>query len=120
MVLSPAKLLTGGAVAAVLLAVLAPASAPAAAVSRAAAFEDASTATPIKHLVVIFQENASFDHYFGTYPDALNPPGEPRFTAKPGTPHVNGLTPELLLATNRSSTTRRPPTRCTCPHRRPI
>jgi len=26
------------------------------------------TATPIKHLVVIFQENVSFDHYFGTYP----------------------------------------------------
>ena len=26
------------------------------------------TSTPIKHLVVIFQENISFDHYFGTYP----------------------------------------------------
>jgi len=26
------------------------------------------TATPIKHLVVIFDENISFDHYFGTYP----------------------------------------------------
>ncbi len=25
-------------------------------------------ATPIQHLVVIFQENVSFDHYFGTYP----------------------------------------------------
>jgi len=25
-----------------------------------------STATPIKHLVVIFDENISFDHYFGT------------------------------------------------------
>lgn len=24
------------------------------------------TATPIKHLVVIFQENVSFDHYFAT------------------------------------------------------
>ena len=23
------------------------------------------TATPIKHVVVIFQENVSFDHYFG-------------------------------------------------------
>ena len=30
------------------------------------------TATPIKHLVVIFQENVSFDHYFGVYPNALN------------------------------------------------
>ena len=28
--------------------------------------------TPIQHLVVIFQENISFDHYFGTYPNALN------------------------------------------------
>ncbi|HYU74337.1 MAG TPA: hypothetical protein VEL31_16835, partial [Ktedonobacteraceae bacterium] len=26
------------------------------------------TATPVKHLVVIFQENVSFDHYFATYP----------------------------------------------------
>jgi phospholipase C len=25
-----------------------------------------ATATPIKHLVVIFQENVSFDHYFAT------------------------------------------------------
>ena len=55
-----------------------------------------STATPIKHLVVVFQENRSFDRYFGTYPYALNPPGEPRFTPAPDTPTVNGLTPELL------------------------
>src|SRR6266404_9459591 len=50
-----------------------------------------ATATPIQHLVVIFQENVSFDHYFGTYPTALNPPGEPSFTAAPATPSVNGL-----------------------------
>jgi phospholipase C len=31
------------------------------------------TTTPIKHLVVIFQENVSFDHYFGTYPYDVNP-----------------------------------------------
>ncbi|MGC9961464.1 MAG: alkaline phosphatase family protein [Acidimicrobiales bacterium] len=49
------------------------------------------TATPIKHLVVIFDENVSFDHYFGTYPYAANPAGEPSFTAKRGTPTVNGL-----------------------------
>jgi phospholipase C len=53
------------------------------------------TATPIKHLVVIFQENVSFDHYFGTYPNAANTDGNP-FHAKPGTPAVNGLTPALL------------------------
>src|SRR6202789_4313490 len=51
---------------------------------------------PIKHLVVIFQENISFDHYFGTYPKALNPGGQPRFIAKPGTPSVNGYTDGLL------------------------
>jgi len=53
------------------------------------------TATPIKHLVVIFQENVSFDHYFGTYPDAANTDGS-KFSAAPGTPTVNGLTPALL------------------------
>ena len=54
------------------------------------------TATPIKHLVVIFDENVSFDHYFATYPNALNPPHESPFKALPGTPRVNGLPPLLL------------------------
>ena len=57
---------------------------------------NSSTATPIKHLVVIFQENVSFDHYFGTYPTALNPDGEPTFQGRPNTPVVNGLSPALL------------------------
>ncbi len=64
--------------------------------SRAASADDASTSTPIKHVVVIFGENISFDHYFGTYPNALNPPGEPAFHALPGTPSINGLTSTLL------------------------
>jgi phospholipase C len=51
-----------------------------------------ATATPIKHLVVIFQENVSFDHYFATYPTAKNSDGQ-RFDAAPGTPGVDGLTP---------------------------
>src|ERR1039458_4340872 len=55
-----------------------------------------ATATPIQHLVVIFQENVSFDHYFGTYPNALNPKGEPKFKAAAATPTVNGLTNALL------------------------
>ncbi|MGB8413443.1 MAG: alkaline phosphatase family protein [Candidatus Binatus sp.] len=54
------------------------------------------TATPIKHLVVIYPENISFDHYFGTYPVAANPAGEPPFYAKPWTPNVNGLSGALL------------------------
>jgi phospholipase C len=53
------------------------------------------TATPIKHVVVIFQENVSFDHYFATYPKAANTSGQ-TFTAQRGTPKVNGLTPSLL------------------------
>jgi phospholipase C len=57
-----------------------------------------ATATPIKHLVVIYSENVSFDHYFGTYPNAANPPGEPVFKAAPGTPSVNGLSITLLAS----------------------
>ncbi len=49
-----------------------------------------STATPIKHLVIIFQENVSFDHYFGTYPKAANTSGQ-RFRASSDTPKVNNL-----------------------------
>ena len=53
------------------------------------------TATPIKHVVVIFDENISFDHYFGTYPNATNTDGT-KFTAAANTPAVNGLTTSLL------------------------
>jgi phospholipase C len=38
----------------------------------------------------------SFDHYFATYPHALNPKGEPHFQAAPNTPTVNGLLGSLL------------------------
>ena len=56
----------------------------------ASLYRHTDTATPIKHVVVIFDENVSFDHYFGTYPYAANTDGTP-FTAKPGTQQVNGL-----------------------------
>ena len=58
------------------------------------------TATPIKHLVVIFNENVSFDHYFATYPNAGNPPGEIPFKAKKHTPQVNNLANANLLTNN--------------------
>ncbi len=61
------------------------------------------SANVIKHVVVIFQENVSFDHYFATYPVAANLPGESTFVARPGTPDVNGLTPDLI-AFNPNST----------------
>src|SRR3981081_1863292 len=51
-----------------------------------------ATTTPIKHVIVIFQENVSFDHYFGTYPVAANSTaGEPVFKAASDTPAINGL-----------------------------
>jgi phospholipase C len=70
--------------------------------------------TPITHVIVLFQENVSFDHYFGTYPNAQNKAGEQPFTAFPGTPTVNGLSPELLNANpnfNAANTARVNPTR---------
>ena len=76
------------AIAAAGLCLVSQACAPGAAAHKSAETE---TATPIEHLVVIFQENVSFDHYFATYPVALNPIGEPSFAADPETPSVNGL-----------------------------
>ncbi|WP_213805272.1 alkaline phosphatase family protein [Granulicella sp. dw_53] len=64
------------------------------------------TATPttasaaIKHVVVIFGENVSFDHYFGSYPNALNLPGETKFTAATGTPVPNNYVSNPGLLTN--------------------
>jgi phospholipase C len=54
----------------------------------------------IKHVVVIFGENISFDHYFGTYPNAANTGGT-SFTAAAGTPtNINNYStnPTLLTA----------------------
>ncbi|CUA93428.1 phospholipase C [Thiomonas bhubaneswarensis] len=59
-----------------------------------------ATATPIKHVVVLYQENVSFDHYFATYPNATNPTGEPAFTAKTGTTTPNNLVKANLLTNN--------------------
>src|SRR4051812_6881976 len=71
--------------------------------ATAAPASAADPTTPIKHLIVIFDENVSFDHYFATYPNALNPEGEPSFTAKAGTPAVNGLSGPLLTANPNSA-----------------
>jgi phospholipase C len=55
----------------------------------------------IKHVVVIFGENISFDHYFGTYPNAANTGGT-TFTAAAGTPtNINNyITNPTLLTQN--------------------
>jgi phospholipase C len=60
--------------------------------------QPARPTTPIENVVIIFQENQSFDHYFATYPQARNLPGEPRFQAAADTPRVNGLTQMLRTA----------------------
>jgi phospholipase C len=102
-------LLAGGAVAALGAAAagatsangLAPASGATSTAAVSAATETGAaavsgTTTPIEHLVVIFDENVSFDHYFATYPVAANPAGEPAFTAAAKTPAVDGLSASLL------------------------
>ena len=84
--------------------------------AAAAPGEAQTTKTPIKHVIVMFQENISFDHYFGAYPNALNLPGETPFHAAPGTPTVNGLTAALLTANpNKANPYRLPPSQAaTC------
>lgn len=62
------------------------------AIAQTAAF----STTQIKHLIVIFQENVSFDHYFGTYPNASNKLGDPQFIPKGNTPSINGLSASFL------------------------
>jgi len=67
--------------------------------------DDFPTTTPIKHVVVIFQENVSFDHYFATYPNAKPNNDGTRFFlgAKDGTPRVNNLESAGLLTNNPNS-----------------
>jgi phospholipase C len=54
-----------------------------------------ATRTPIKHVVVIFGENVSYDHYFATYPHAKNTE-QPVFKAAADTPGANGLSAGML------------------------
>jgi phospholipase C len=72
----------------------------AAGLAAAAAFGQSGPSSPVQHVVVIFQENVSFDHYFATYPNAANPGGEPVFLPRRGpahpTPAINGLSGPLL------------------------
>ncbi len=75
--------------------------------SRGGGDADNATATPITHLVVLFQENVPFDRYFGAYPQALNPPGEPPFMAARDTPTVNGFTESLRSANPNSASPNR-------------
>ncbi len=72
---------------------------PTSSMADTAATNGLPTKTPIKHLVVILSENVSFNHYFGTYPKAANPEGEPQFIPASNTPTgINNYQshPELL------------------------
>src|SRR2546428_7792095 len=69
--------------------------------SFAGAESDNGTHSPIKHTIILYQENISFDHYFGTYGHGSNgiPPGSTL-------PHTDGAQtrcpyapPHLLGAT---------------------
>jgi phospholipase C len=80
------------------------ATAPANISLEAALVDGLPTATPIKHLVVIYDENVSFDHYFATYPHAANPAGEPPFMQASHTPQVNDLLTAKLLTNNPNAT----------------
>jgi phospholipase C len=69
-----------------------------------------NTTTPIKHVVVIYDENESFDHYFGTYPYSANTDGTdfcpaagtaglPGSTDTVNTELAAGLVPDSTLGT---------------------
>ena len=76
------------------------------AINNGTATAKAVPTTPIQHVVVIFQENVSFDHYFATYPNATNSSGQPFYPAK-GTKSVNGLSGSLLTANPNGANPRR-------------
>ncbi len=50
-------------------------------------------ATPIQHLVVLLQENHSFDNYFGTYPGADGLPADTKMPVDPKNLGAGYVTP---------------------------
>ncbi len=64
------------------------------------------TIADVEHIVILMQENVSFDHYFGTYPAAANTSGQ-TFAAEPATPAINGLNNTLLTRNPNGSNPRR-------------
>jgi phospholipase C len=62
-----------------------------------------TTTTPIKHVLVIFGENISYDHYFGTYPNASNTSGRPFYAAPARRPPT--ASPRPCAAPTRTAST---------------
>lgn len=54
---------------------------------------DPETQTPIKHFVVIMQENHTFDNYFGTYPGANGFPDGTKMPVDPKNPDAGYVEP---------------------------
>ncbi len=57
------------------------------------AHDPAPAATPIQHLVVLMQENHTFDNYFGTYPGADGLPAGTSMPVDPKNPGAGSVTP---------------------------
>lgn len=83
------------------------ATAPASASAAASYTDQLPTATPIKHLVIIYGENVSFDHYFATYPKATNPAGEPAFHGSLHGQKIDNLVTANLLSNNPNFTNKK-------------
>jgi phospholipase C len=54
---------------------------------------ESDTTTPIKHVVMLMQENHSFDNYFGTYPGADGLPADVCMPRDPNDPAVGCVKP---------------------------
>jgi len=55
--------------------------------------QETETTTPIKHFVIIMQENHSFDNYFGTYPGADGFPPGIKMPVDPEDPNTEYIEP---------------------------
>jgi phospholipase C len=63
------------------------------------------TRSPIKHTIILYQENISFDHYFGTYGHGSNGiPAGSTLTYSNGTSTWGPFAPTQLLGTTQSRT----------------
>jgi len=76
-----------------LIAVLAASLALAAANGATAADTQSKKAIPIRHVIIIMQENRSFDSYFGTFPGADGIPAEACIPGDPSNPGGNCFKP---------------------------
>ncbi len=62
-------------------------------IQAAAAQTGSPTATPIQHLVMVMQENHTFDNYFGTYPGADGIPAGTQMPVDPKNTSAGYVTP---------------------------